>query len=300
MRKLLITGALGYNSSFFDELKRSGYEILFVKDERGDIPPEAYEAETIICNGLFLHHGIEKFENLKLVQLTSAGFDRVPMEYAAEHGIAVYNARGVYGIPMAEFVISGILELYKQSRFFYKNQQKREWVKHRGLFEIYGKRAVIVGAGNIGGECARRLSAFGASVVGVDLYPREDADYKRISPLSEIDGELAVADIVILTLPLTEETRGLFDKALISKIKRGAVIANIARGAVIDTAALISALEDGHLGGAVLDVFDQEPLGEDSPLWEMENVILTPHNSFVGDGNEKRLLRIIEENLGLY
>lgn len=297
MNKLLITGALGYNRSFFDELERCGYDILYVKDERSSMPIEAYEAEAIICNGLFLYHPIEKFKNLKFIQLTSAGFDRVPMDYAEEHGIKVYNARGVYGVPMAEFVLAGILGLYKNSRFFYNNQHKCEWVKDRGLLEIYGKNVLIVGAGNIGGECAKRLSAFGAHVVGVDLYPREDADYDRISPLSEIAGELSVADIVILTLPLTEETRGLFDKTLISRMKQGAILANIARGAVIDTAALVSALSCGHLGGAVLDVFDEEPLPKESPLWKMENVILTPHNSFVGDGNAERLQKIILENI---
>ena len=118
-------------------------------------------------------------------------------------------------------------------------------------------------------------------------------------PLERLDLVLEGADIVVLTLPLTEETHHLFDKTKFEKMKNGAILVNISRGATVDTKAMIDAL-DTKLGGAVLDVFEEEPLGEDSPLWDMENVIITPHNSFVGEGNNERLRKIIKSNLEMF
>ena len=300
MKKLLITGALKKNDAFFDELASSGYDIIYHQSEREELSSEAYEAEAIICNGLFLYHDIEKFKNLQLIQLTSAGLDRVPLDYINEHGIKIYNARGVYSVPMAEFAIFGVLTLYKAGTFFYENQKDCVWNKHRGLIEIYGKRVLVVGAGSVGTECAKRFNAFGAHTVGVDLYPRDDENYEYIAPLSALEKELSLADIVVLTLPLTEQTSGLFDKAKLSLMKKTAILINIARGAVIDTAALISVLQSGDIGGAVLDVFEEEPLSPESPFWSLKNLIITPHNSFVSDGNEQRIYSVIRNNLKGY
>jgi len=245
---------------------------------------------------LFLHHPIENFTRLRYIQLTSAGFDRVPMDYVKSNGIEIHNARGVYSIPMAEFAVGSVLQLYKQSLFFAENQKKRSWEKHRKLLELYGKQVCIVGCGSVGTECAKRFSAFGCTVTGVDLFPREDAHYSRMAALDSLDDIIPEADVVVLTLPLTEESRHLLSRQRLSKMKNGAVLVNIARGAIVDTAALIDWLNEKR-GAAVLDVFEEEPLNDASPLWQMENVIVTPHNSFVGEGNNERLFQRILENL---
>ena len=174
---------------------------------------------------------------------------------------------------------------------------KNAWVKNRDVMEIFGKNVLIVGAGNVGTECAKRFSAFGARVRGVDLYTREDPCYEKISHLAELQIELSDADVIVLTLPLTNETRRLFGKNAFDNMKKGAVLVNIARGAVVDTDALIDALRTERLSGAVLDVFEEEPLSESAPLWSMKNVIVTPHNSFIGDGNGERLKKVITDNL---
>ena len=272
-----------------------GHEVCFLQNEKEELPCNPKEIEGIICNGLFLSHPIENFRNLRYLQLTSAGFDRVPMDYVKEHGIEIHNARGVYSIPMAEFAVAGVLELYKQSRFFAENQKKHKWEKHRGLQELYGKNVCIIGCGSVGDECAKRFQAFGCHVAGVDLFPREDENYQKMEGFHQLDTLLAEAEIVVLTLPLTEETYHLMNTARIEKLRDGAVLVNIARGAVIDNEALIPEMD--RLGGAVLDVFEEEPLGEDSPLWEMEHVIITPHNSFVGEGNGERLSKAILRNI---
>ena len=294
---LLITGAWNGAKENIEYISSLGYNVFFLQNEKDELPLPYEEIDGVICNGLFLHHDINKFTNLKFIQLTSAGFDRVPMDVVKERNIKIFNARGVYSVPMAEYALCGVLELYKQSRFFYENQKQNAWVKHRGILELFGKNVLIVGAGNVGTECAKRFSAFGARVRGIDLFPREDVNYEIISHLSKLREELSEADVVVLTLPLTEETKHLFNKDTFDSMKNGAVLVNIARGAVIDSSALIEALSYGKLSGAVLDVFEEEPLDETSPLWSMENVIVTPHNSFIGDGNAERLKKVIIDNL---
>lgn len=296
--KTIITGAFQATEEDICILRDLGLELMFHQDERQPVEcPEQYEAA--ICNGLFLYNDIEKFKNLKYIQLTSAGMDHVPMEYVHSHGIIVHNARGVYSIPMAEFAVCGVLQLYKQSRFFTENQRQHRWEKHRGLSELYGKTVCIVGCGSVGTECAKRFSAFGCHVIGVDLTTREDAAYAEICPLGKLLPTLGCTDVVVLTLPLTEDTRHLIDRTALTTMKPGAILVNIARGAIVDTDALTEALTT-RLGGAVLDVFEEEPLDTTSPLWDMENVILTPHNSFVGEGNHGRMMKVISVNLQKY
>ena len=133
-------------------------------------------------------------------------------------------------------------------------------------------------------------------MIGVDLYPREDSAYEKMHALSEMDNCLAQADVVVLTLPLTDETKRMFNEARFGAMKGGAVFVNIARGAIVEETALLKALDE-KLSGAVLDVFEEEPLAINSPLWKKENVIITPHNSFVGDGNGQRLSALVFKNL---
>ncbi len=292
----LVTGAVGDPKDIIRQLEQLGHNAIFLQNESEELPCDAKNVQAVICNGLFLHHPIEQFETLKYIQLTSAGFDRVDMEYIASKDIRIYNAAGVYNVPMAEFALCGVLQLYKKSKFFLENQKERKWVKSRELLELNGKTVVIIGCGNIGTQCAKRFKAFDCNVLGIDIYPRNDEMYEKIYPLEEIDDVLKKADIVVLTLPLTEKTKHFIDKRKLGLMKRGAVVVNIARGAIIDTKALEEALKE-HLGGAALDVFEEEPLSESGPLWDMDNVILTPHNSFVGEGNRIRLRDVIKNNL---
>jgi len=293
---ILVTGAWRCTQEQLDEIRALGHEVIFMQNESDALPVEPEWVEGMVCNGLFLHHDINLFSNLRFIQLTSAGFDRVPMEEVNRRGIKICNARGVYGIPMAEFAVAGVLQLYKQSRFFYENQKKREWNKNRNLLELWGRQVTIVGCGNIGQECAKRFSAFDCRIVGVDIFEAELPHIASMVHISRLQEVLPQSDVVVLTLPLTEQTRHLFDAKVISAMKPGAVIVNIARGGVVDTDALAAGLQT-HLGGAVLDVFEEEPLQADSPLWEMDNVLISPHNSFVGDHNGQRLARVILDNL---
>lgn len=291
---LLITGAWQDAREHIPELEAQ-HEIVFLQQERDELPCDPAWVEGVVCNGLFLYHPIESFPNLRYIQLTSVGYDRVPMDYVREKGIEIHNARGVYSVPMAEFAVAGVLQLYKQSRFFFENQKRHKWEKHRGLLELCGKTVLILGCGDVGTECARRFAAFGCRVLGVNRTVRENPAFASIAPLSALDEHLPEADVVILTLGLDESTFHILDAARLGRMKPGAVLVNLARGALVDTAALEAALP--RLGGAVLDVFEEEPLPASSPLWDAENVILTPHNSFVGDGNGEKLWKRIQKTL---
>lgn len=291
----IVTGALQASPADIAALEGLGLTVTVHPDERAAVSrPEQYE--VAVCNNLFGFHDIDLFPNLKYIQLTAAGLDRVPLDRVLEREIELRNASGVYSIPMAEFALWGVLELYKQGRFFAQNQRHHRWEKRRDLRELDGKTVLIVGCGSVGSECARRFSAFGCTVLGVARSGRQQPCFQRIFPISELDRLLPQADILVLALPLTDGTRRLFDDAMFSRMKAGTVLVNLARGAILDENALLKAL-DGPLSGAVLDVFEEEPLPESSPLWERENLILTPHNSFVGEHNHARMMEAVIRNL---
>lgn len=294
--KILITGAIQYSEEHISRIQSMGHSVVWMQNEKDSLPIPYDEVDGVICNGLFLHHSIEKFTSLRYIQLTSAGLDRVPLEYIKAKGITIYNARGVYSIPMAEFALSSVLSIYKQAKHFGMSQERHCWNKHRGLRELYGKNVCIVGCGSVGEECAKRFSAMGCQVFGVDVLPREDENYVKIFPIDSLNEVLVYADVLILTLPLTEESRHIIGKEQLSLLPNDCVIVNISRGAIIDTNALANILREKDIT-AVLDVFEEEPLDENSLLWDMENAVITPHNSFVGENNSKRLYELIICNL---
>ena len=291
---VLVTGAFQLNSEELAELEAAGHKVFMHPDERAPVKqPEHYEA--VVCNVLFLYTPIERFTNLRLIQLTSAGLDRVPLDYIRAHGIELHNAAGVYSVPMAEFAVCGILQLYKQSRFFAANQAQHKWEKHRGLLELSDKRVCILGCGDVGREIAKRLKAFGCHITGVNRTVRELPDFDEVLPLDKLADAAAACDILVCCIALTPETRGIVSDEIFDRLHDGAIFVNVARGALADETALTKWLQSG--GHAVLDVFEEEPLPESSPLWDMESVLLTPHNSFVGEGNRARLWETIKENL---
>jgi phosphoglycerate dehydrogenase-like enzyme len=293
----LITGAWQEATNYIPILKEQGHPVHFLKREMDALPCSPVWVEGIIGNGIFHYHHIEAFTNLRYIQLTSAGFDRIPMDYINEHGIIIKNARGVYSVPMAELAIAGVLQIFKEMTGFYENQKKHLWKKNRKLRELAGQTVAIIGCGSVGTECAKRFKAFETTIIGVNDVVKENEHYDRITDIGQLDQVLGLSDIVVVTVPLTDKTNGLINAAQINKMKRNALLVNLARGAVVVTKDLIAALNKNIIGGAVLDVFENEPLDENSPLWDMHNVIITPHNSFVGNNNNRRMSCLIMKNL---
>ena len=297
---ILLTGAFQYNEEQLQMIKELGVEVFFLQQEKGSLPLQASEIDAVVCNGLFLYHKLESFSSLKYIQLTSAGFDRVPLDEIKKRGIIINNARGVYSIPMAEWALARILERYKHLATFNGNQKQSVWEKDRNLREINGTCAAIVGAGNIGQEVAKRLSAFGAHITGYDVFQGDRQYFEEVHHVDALRSEIQKYDIVVLTAPLTDETKHMISGNILDSMKKDAILVNIARGGLVDTSDLINVLRKRKDIYAALDVFEEEPLPSSSPLWQMDYVVVSPHNSFVSNGNNERMFSVIFNNLKQY
>lgn len=294
---LLLTGCFNYTESQKQKLASLGYRIYFVQQEKEALPLAATEVDATVCNGLFLTHNIEEFSRLKFIQLTSAGFDRVPVDYIKTKDIVLQNARGVYSVPMAEWALFRVLEHNKQGWFFKKEQENHRWTKHRGLRELSGSRVAVVGAGNVGQEVAKRFGALGCHVTGFDIHTNNTPFFDEMALTTSLLERIGAYDVVVITAPLLPTTRGLISCDVMKGMKENATLVNIARGGLIDQDALAKVLCERKDLFAALDVFENEPLEEDSPLWRMDNVAISPHNSFVSDRNNERMFEVMYQNL---
>lgn len=296
--RLLVTGAFGYRPKQIEALKSLGIELFFLQHEQEAmtvIAPE--EVDAVVCNGLFLYHDIERFTQLRYIQLTSAGLDRVPAQAINNPDIVLHNAKGVYAIPMAEWAVCKVLDIYKATAGFQATQQARAWEKGTQAARGDGTKIAIIGAGNVGSEVAKRFQVFGAEIVGFDIHTHPVEGFDRIRLIDELPGLVTEFDTLILTAPLTEQTYHLIGYDLLSDMKQGAILINIARGALIDEKAMYKILKERNDIHAALDVFEKEPLPADNPLWKLPNVTVSPHNSFVSAGNNERMFAVIYENL---
>lgn len=294
---LLLTGCFNYTEEQIARLRGLGYDIHYLQQEKDVLPLPAAEVAATVCNGLFLYHNIDEFTNLNFIQLTSAGYDRVPVAKVNARGIKLYNARGVYSTPMAEWAVFRVLEHYKQGWFFKKEQQAGLWTKHRGLRELFGQKLAVVGAGNVGQEVAKRFKAFGVVTTGFDIHTNPTSFFDNMLMIEELQEHILDYDIVVVTAPLLPTTEGLFSRQVLGNLKENAVLVNISRGALIDEEALCDILVERKDLFVALDVFVKEPLPSDSPLWNLENAAISPHNSFVSDGNNQRMFDVMYRNL---
>lgn len=295
---LLLTGCFKYTAEQFETIKSLGYQVYFMESELYDeLPLPAELVDATVCNYLFTAKEYNDFTNLKLIQLVSAGLDRVPVEEIKAKGCKLYNARGVYGTPMAEWALFRVLEKYKQGWFFKNEQEKKCWTKNREVREIYGIKVAIIGAGNIGGEVAKRFKALGAKVDGYDIHTNCTSEFDNMLLIGTFKHNIDKYDVVILTAPLLPSTQGLISKDILRDLKCGAIIVNISRGGLIDEQALAEVMHERRDLYAALDVFEGEPLSNESPLWALPNVAISPHNSFVSNGNNERMFKVIYSNL---
>jgi phosphoglycerate dehydrogenase-like enzyme len=239
---------------------------------------------------------LSRVPSLRWLQLGSAGVDHLAGDPPWRKGLLVTNARGVYSIPIGEYV-SGMVLRAHQPPTWAADQAAHHWPSEAALVSLVrDATAVIVGYGSIGREVARQLSALGMRILAVKPRPelRDDTSFRvpgtgdpdgsipdRIVGVEELAATVRSADVLVLTLPLTEASRGIIDAEVLAALRPSAWLINVARGALVDEAALLEALRGGRLAGAVLDVFGQEPLPADSPWWDTPNVIVTPHASGV-------------------
>jgi D-2-hydroxyacid dehydrogenase (NADP+) len=245
---------------------------------------------------------VRKAPRIAWLHAFNVGVDHPIYTELLQRGVRLTTSAGSTAGPIAQTAIMGLLALARGLPNWWAAQARREWspIKNSAApRDLEGQTAVIVGLGKIGAEIARLARALGLNVIGVRRGPRRAEDpVDELHPPAALPILAARCDWLVLACPLTPETRGLVDAALIARLPKGARIINIARGEIVNEPALIEALRDGQLAGAYLDVFETEPLPQDSPLWSLPNVIVTPHNSAAAQGNDGRVLEIFLDNLG--
>lgn len=240
--------------------------------------------------------------HLRWIQLTSAGADRLLNSGFVEQGITVTTVSGLHATPIGEYVIGAILMFAKGAPRTMRAQLKREWTRFAPT-EVRGKTVGIIGFGHIGEEVGRLAKALGCRVLATRRSATEPSSHPcadEVLPPSAMPRVLAESDYVVLSMPLTPETRGLIGERELRMMKPSAVLVNIARGAVVAEADLVRALREGWIAGAALDVFEREPLPADSPLWDLENAIITPHISGGTEIYNQRAVEIFCDNLRRY
>ena len=229
---------------------------------------------------------------LRWVHSAAAGVGNVLKSGIADRDILLTNAAGIHSIPMAEFIIAGLLHFMRGLDVAIDQQRRGEWSKaffvadDSPLRELGDARVLIVGTGGIGQATATRLSALGATCVGVRRRPELGAPpgFSSVVGLAELDDELPRAQVLVVAAPLTSGTRRLITRERLERLPREAIVVNVARGALMDEEALADLLGNGRLRGAVLDVFQEEPLRADSPLWSLRSALVVPHVSPVSPG----------------
>jgi phosphoglycerate dehydrogenase-like enzyme len=223
-------------------------------------------------------------DSLKWIHATSAGVDALMFPALVNGDVTVTNARGIFDRSIAEYVLCTILMFAKDFPRTIRLQMKHEW-KHRDTERAEGQQVLVVGAGSIGRQIGRLVAAAGLKPHGIARTARqEDPDFVAVHGNDDLYNQLGHADYVVIAAPLTPQTEGLFDEKAFKAMKNTARLINIGRGPIVKTDDLIAALNNGDIAGAGLDVFEEEPLPENHPLWDMENVIMTAHmaGDFIG------------------
>jgi len=259
---------------------------------------ECSMAELVIADKRHKHRlpreVLEQMRRCLLIQMPAVGFDVVDHRAAAELDIAVANSAGYNRDGVADWTVMAILNLVRRGSWGDRRLREGGWPKPEMLgHELAALTVGIVGLGNVGSALATRLLAFGPRVVYADIVERSFAGVERV-PFVDL---LELADVVCVHVPLDKTTHPLIDAAALKRMRKGAFLVNASRGPVVDEKALIAALESGHLGGAGLDVFEQEPTPADNPLRQMENVFFSPHVAGFTVEAEARALDMVRDNL---
>jgi phosphoglycerate dehydrogenase-like enzyme len=231
----------------------------------------------------------------------SAGVDKILTPEVRASPIHLTNSSGVHATPIAEHIVGFMLLFTRQFPQALRDQRAHEWRKERALGEVKGARVLIVGMGEIGTETARLLHAFGAHVSALSRSAKQKPEFvEHLASSDKLDELLPEADVVVITLPHTSETHHLFDAKKFALMKRSAVLINIGRGQIVNEPDLVAALQTGTIAGAGLDVFETEPLPKESALWDMEQVIITPHNSGLSHQYMNRAVELFCKNIRAY
>lgn len=296
-----------------------GWRVHFVREmtsSDGDGPPRPGDEVMAAVRDAEIYTGFGiprplflEAKKLRWVHSAAAGVGSALYPEMMQSDVLFTNSAGIHAIPIAEYVVAAVLHFLRGLDFAIDQQRNAQWNKQpfvredSVLREMDSVRALIVGVGGLGGESAKRLTALGARCTGVRrrVSAGVPEGFERVVGIDAIDAELPRHDVVVLAAPLTEETKGLLTAERLDVLPRSAIVVNVARGALLDEDALAARIQNGRLRAAVLDVFREEPLASTSPLWQLRQVLVTPHVSPVSPGRFwPRQLDLLLENWRRY
>lgn len=255
-----------------------------------------HNATIAVANPIYVSQQfIDAHPRLEWLQAMSAGTDTIT-RLMRPPGLEITSASGMHAPQMTELVFLYMLSFLRDMREILAAQAAARWDR-RPQRLLTGKRIAIVGIGHISEALAERCKMFGMQVEGLSAHRLEAPHFDRVRPLTELPEAAAAADFLVILTPYTSDTHYLIDAGILDAMKASAILINVARGPVVDTEALVSALRNGWIAGAGLDVFEEEPLPADHPLWRMQNVIVTPHIGGVSDIYLEQLAPIVNENI---
>ncbi len=289
-----------YGGDKMKDIETFGYDIKVVKEQDLIYTEDLSNVEVLVCYDPFKTLDIQKMKKLKWIQLSSIGIDQLPAEYVKNNNIVVTNNKGGYSIPMGEWIVLKTLELFKSSKGLYENQANRKWKMDTSIMELYGKTIGFIGTGTIALEAAKRFQGFGLDILGVNTDGRDIEYFSKCYAMKDLNQMLELCDVVVGTIPYTKATHHLINEDRFKAMKTGAYFINVARGSIVDEVSLIVNLSDGKLAGAALDVYQEEPLKQHNSLWDLNNVILTSHNSWISEMRNQRRFNLIYKNMKKY
>lgn len=277
--------------------------VLVVATSAEDVDREIADTQVLI-GGRLSASQLELAEQLVWHHVPWVGVEGILTPAMLNREIVLTNGSGVNSANIAEHVVAMMLAFARDLPRFVRDQEQNAW-RHWNddeprFFELGGQKVLCLGTGDIGQEVARRLSGFGCEVIGASRSGREVPGFLRCVSFEDLASELADADHVISSLPMTTSTDKIVNREMIAAMKQGAIFYNVGRGGTVDQDALIEALQSGHLAGAGLDVVTPEPLEAESPLWAMRNVIITSHTSGNSPKAQRRMADLTAEQIQRY
>jgi phosphoglycerate dehydrogenase-like enzyme len=269
-------------------------------DHHTKVDPYIAAAEVLISFGPHVaNHVFEKAKNLKWVQALGTGVDGIADQPGLRKDVLLTNMHGFHGGPVSEAALLAMLSLARELPRSLRQQAKRKWDRFPAKL-LKGKTVGIFGVGTIAAELAPKCKALGMKVVGISSAARTVPGFDAMRGRGELEQAVKEWDYFVLLTPFTPETKNIVDAKIFAAMKPSSFFVNLARGGVVDEGALLDALKEKRIAGAALDVFAKEPLPEDSPFWDMENVILTQHQGGFFDGYPGFALPVVEENMRKY
>lgn len=301
---MLIVSTLGLEEEYRKQLKENcpQYEVKHIDTLLELSEEELGKVEILLTYGNGMTENIvSKMSSLKWVHSGQAGIEQMPQKLLKEKRVKVTNSRGINSITIAEYVLCMLLNLERNTYKFYEAYKAKKWDMETHLDEIAGKIISILGLGKVGMEIAKRAKAFDMHVIGVDLSSVNSEYIDEVYLPVDINRVASKSDYLVICMPLTKDTYHMIDKDVIQKMKNTATIVNVGRGPIVNMEDLVLALNSDKIRAAVIDVFDEEPVLPDSELWNVKNMIITPH--IAGDRQKSympRMMKIMCNNLNLY